>query len=54
MSVIDYYSGEQFWWFRVFGYGLCFYDTTKGLPFSVRHGLRRVYGLGKWLIEPLR
>lgn len=38
-------------WFRIYGYGLIWKDTTRRqLTFSERNGLKKRLRIGKWII----
>lgn len=49
------YKDDGFWWFRIFGYGLCGKDLTRHfLLFSERNGYTKTYRFGKWSITILK
>ena len=54
MDFISYHRGPGIFWFRIFGYGITFKDTTKyALLFSERYGYTKSLRLGKWYIRIL-
>lgn len=49
-----YHASKGLFWFRIFGIGLSFEDSTiKPKRFSEREGLNEVWYIGKWRIEYL-
>lgn len=55
MKLFSKYKSDGFWWFRIFGYGLCGKDLTKHfLLFSERNGYTKTLRIGKWSITILK
>lgn len=47
----EYHKSDGLFWFRVFGCGLSFKDTTKHpLLFSERNGRTRVFFIGRFAV----
>ena len=52
INIFEFYSEEGLWWFRVFGVGLHFKDTsTRTMYFSERNGYWKSVRLGRWFIK---
>lgn len=46
------YKSEGFFWFRIYGYGLCFKDIRKHpLLFSERNGYTKTININNWSIK---
>lgn len=55
LKVWSSYYFDGFGWFRIFGKGLKWKDTTRYmLFFSERHGFAKALNLGKWRIGFLK
>lgn len=49
------YSIKGMWWFRIYGYGICWRNTQKhGLLFSERNGFKKVLNIRNWVFEWLK
>ena len=54
-NIFHYYYTKGFFWFRIFGYGLCFKNTKiHGFSFSERRNHRQFLIFDGWIIISLR
>lgn len=54
MRVFVKYKDAGFWWFRIFGYGICNKNfKVHGLLFSERNGYTKTLKIGNWSFKIL-
>ena len=54
MGIYYSYRSDGFFWFRIFGRGLCFKNVKKhGLTFSQRMGIKKTFIILNWSIQYL-
>lgn len=51
MRLFSHHKGKEIFWFRIFGYGLCFNKTIK---FSQRIGKSKYLKIGDCIITTLK
>jgi hypothetical protein len=52
MKIFSGFKSKSIFWFRIFGYGLCFKNTRiYPLLFSERNGYVKVLKIGKWNVR---
>ena len=55
VTIASFYYHKGFGWFRLFGRGIKWKDTTRhSLIFSERYGYVKSFKIGKWLIGILK
>lgn len=53
-QVIKYFYRDNFFWIRIFGYGIGIKDVNKyPLTFSQRNGYYKHIKIGKWIVYAL-
>jgi hypothetical protein len=50
----DFFRGDGYLWFRVFGYGLHFKDTERNPHTLFSERSKRGFKLGKWRVKALK